>query len=384
MKRTVSLIRCESYNYELVKDAMKRSVENIGGFENYIKKGGKVLLKANLVMKKKPEDASTTHPAVIKALCELLTEFGAHVIIGDSPGGPFTESMLTGIYKATGMSEIAAEMGVRLNYNFRQIKQKNPGGLMLKEVMITDMLNDVNHVISVSKLKTHGMMTFTGAVKNMFGVVPGLLKAEYHFIMPKKDDFANALIDICIAANPVLSFMDGIVGMEGAGPTAGDPRKVNVIIASDSPYHLDKVACEIISLPFGEVQTITNSIKRGFCTDGLTDIDLVGDNIESFKITDFNVPKVREHVEFMREPKFIKKFVNIFLRPVPVFDGKICTRCGVCIDRCPAKIIKMTKKKPVFNTGNCIRCYCCHEFCPSKAIKIKEPIISRIKLFKKL
>ncbi|MCL2873764.1 MAG: DUF362 domain-containing protein [Defluviitaleaceae bacterium] len=385
MQKKVSLVRCESYDYGLVKKAMKKSIDNIGGFDKYIKKGEKVLLKPNLVMKKKPEDMSTTHPAVVKALCELLTEFGAHVIIGDSPGGPFNELMLSGIYKATGMETVASEAGVRLNYNFKSVKRKNPDGLLLKEITITDMLNDVDKVISVSKLKTHGMMTFTGAVKNMFGIIPGLLKAEYHFIMPKKDDFANALVDICIAANPVLSFMDGVVGMEGEGPTAGEPRAINVLIASDSPYHLDKAACEIIGLPFDEVSTIKNCIKRGLCTKYLDDVDLIGDDIEDFKIDDFDIPKVTEYVELVRGPKFLKRFVNSVLRPVPAFKDKVCTVCGICVDRCPAKVItiKKGKDKPILNTADCIRCYCCHELCPNKAIAIKDPIISKLAFWRK-
>ena len=378
MQKNVSLIRCESYDYERVKDALRRSVENLGGFGAHLKKGEKILLKPNLVMKKKPDEMATTHPSVMKALCELLTEFGVHVIIGDSPGGPFNERMVPGIYKATGMEEVASETGTRLNYNFNSSERKNPEGLLLKKMMITDMLNDVDKVISVSKLKTHGMMTFTGAVKNMFGVIPGMLKAEYHFIMPKKDDFANALIDICITANPVLSFMDGIVGMEGEGPTAGDPRAVNVIIASDSPYHLDKVACEIIELPFENVNTIKNCIKRGICSEGLTDVNLSGDYIGSFKISDFNVPKVKDYVDFVRGPKVLRRLINYMLRPVPAFKLKICTACGICADRCPAKVITIKNARPVLRSGECIRCYCCHELCPNKAVIVKDPLVSRL------
>ena len=374
----ISLVRCENYDYEQVKDALRKSIEHLGGFGAYLKKGEKVLLKPNLVMKKSPAEMATTHPAVIKALCELLTEFGIHVIIGDSPGGPFNERMLSGIYKATGMEEVASETGVRLNYNFNSSELKNPEGLLLKKITITDMINDVDKIISVSKLKTHGMMTFTGAVKNMFGIIPGILKAEYHLIMSKKDDFANALIDICIAAEPVLSFMDGIVGMEGAGPTAGDPRAVNVVIASGSPYHLDKVACEIISLPFDDVSTIKNCIGRGICAEGLSDINLIGDNIESFKIKDFNVPKVKDYASPAGGPKILRKFINFMLRPVPAFNLKTCTACGICADRCPAKIITIKKAKPVLAASECIRCYCCHELCPSKAIVIKEALVSRL------
>jgi ferredoxin len=243
------------------------------------------------------------------------------------------------------------------------------------------MLNDVDKVISVSKLKAHRMVVFTGAVKNLFGVVPGLLKAEYHLNMPKKEDFADALIDICLEAKPVLSFMDGIIGMEGEGPTAGKPRAVNVLIASDSPYHLDKVACEIIGLPFNDVPTIKNCIKRGICSNGLSDIELRGDDIESFKIHDFDIPKSKDFVDPILVPEALRGVANRLLRPIPAFKQGVCTSCGICAERCPVKVIKMRKnenKLPALNTKECIRCYCCHELCPNKAIMIKEPIISRL------
>ncbi len=377
--QTVSLLRCENYNYEDVKRVLAQSVENLGGFEKYINKGERVLIKVNLLMKKRPEEAATTHPTFTKALVELLQEYGADVVIGDSPGGPFNEAMLRGIYKATGMQQIAEETGARLNTNYKSAQRDNKDGFLLKRLTVVDMLNDVDKVISVSKLKTHGMMTFTGAVKNMFGIVPGITKAEYHLNMPEYKDFANALIDICLCAKPVLSFMDGIEGMEGAGPSSGTPRKVNAVIASDSPYHLDKVAVSIINLPFNKVPTIAECIKRGIVSGDLGDVELVGGSIKEFFIKDFNIPmNVSLLPKPKNTPKFVLKFVDKHLQKRPVFDHKTCISCGICVENCPAKIISMETDKPVVDIKKCIRCYCCQELCPKKAVVIYRPRLLRL------
>ena len=378
-KAVVSLRRCESYDDEQVKEAVVAAVEDLGGFAPYISPGERVLLKVNLLMKKRPEEVATTHPAFVKALAELLIQYGAKVVIGDSPGGPFNEMMLRGIYRTTGMAEVAAQTGASLNQNYGAARRDNPEGRYLKSLVVADMLNDVDKVISVSKLKTHGMMTFTGAVKNMFGIVPGIDKAAYHMNMPAHDDFSNALVDICLCASPVLSFMDGIEGMEGAGPSGGTPRKVNVVLASDSPYHLDKAAVSIINLPFERVPTIWQSITRGLCAPGLEDVELRGGSIEEFLIPDYHIPETKLLMPEGRHiPAFVKGFVNKHVQPRPIFHHQPCVGCGVCEENCPAKVITMTDRKPSADLTKCIRCFCCQELCPAKAITIHRPMILRM------
>ncbi len=371
----VSLLRCEDYNDEDVKKSILASFENLGGIEKYIHKGERILLKVNLLMKKRPEEATTTHPVFVKALAQILIDYGAEVLIGDSPGGPFNEKSLSAIYKATGMEQVANDTKSKLNYNLNSIEKECTNGLLLKKILVTDMIHDVDKIISVSKLKTHGMATFTGAVKNMFGIIPGITKAEYHLNMPDIKDFANALIDICLLANPVLSFMDGIIGMEGDGPSAGEPRKVGVVIASDSPYHLDKVACSIISLPHKDVPTVDNCIKRGICEEAFHDITFLGDAFESFVIKDFVIPKVRG-VGFIPKP-FMKVFGS-HVQPKPVFNHKDCVGCNICAENCPAKIITMKDRRPYVEISKCIRCFCCQELCPKKAVVIYRPKLLKI------
>ncbi|WP_425449301.1 DUF362 domain-containing protein [Dethiothermospora halolimnae] len=379
MKEKVSLVKCEDYEYSLVKESILTSFENIGGIEKYINKGDKVLLKLNLLMRKRPEEATTTHPVFTKALAEVLIEYGAKVIIGDSPGGPFNTRMLKSIYKGCGIEDIKEELDIELNYNTNSMEVKNEEGKILKKLTVVEMLKDVDKVISVSKLKTHGMAMFTGAVKNMFGIIPGVLKAEYHFKMPDIDNFSQALVDICLYGKPVLSFMDGIVGMEGAGPSAGDPRKIGAVIASTSPYHLDVVATSIINLEPTKVPTIKRTVEMGLCKGNLEDINLLGDNIKDFKIKDFKIPPIRTvHMVKENTPKIIRKISDKLLKPRPIFIHDDCIGCGDCKESCPPKVIDMVDNRPEVNLDECIRCFCCQELCPKKAVEIYRPTLMKL------
>lgn len=375
----VSLVRCNDYNYELVKKAMEESFENLGGIDKYINPGEKILLKVNLLMKKSPEEATTTHPIFVKALAELLINYGAEVIIGDSPGGPFNTSALRGVYKACGMEAIASQVGATLNYNTNSVDVKNEDGLILKRINTIEILKKVDKVISVSKLKTHGMMMFTGAVKNMFGVVAGLEKAEYHVRMPNNVDFSNALVDICVASKPVLSFMDGIVGMEGAGPSAGDPRQVGAVIASTSPYHLDVAATYVIGLEPTKVPTVQRCVERGLCMGNFEDIKLLGEDIQAFRVDDYVVPEIRS-IDLLegKLPKFMRDILNGLLQPKPIFIHSICVGCSDCAENCPPRVIEMVDNKPIVNLDECIRCFCCQELCPVKAVEIQRPLLMKL------
>ncbi len=375
----VSVHRADCYDYPMVKTALEKNIKDLGGLEGYIAKGERVLLKLNLLMKKHPDDAVTTHPVFVKALASLLLEHGCEVIIGDSPGGPFNPSALRGIYRACGMEALEKEIPVVLNYNTNSYEIKNEEGLILKKITAIEVLKEVDKVISVSKLKTHGMMLFTGAVKNMFGTVAGLEKAEYHVKMPNYKDFSNALVDICLAANPVLSFMDGIVGMEGAGPSGGTPRKIGVTIASESPYHLDCVAASIVGINIKKVPTIQRCLERGIIKSDLTDISIKGIDIDEIKIKDYLIPEIRS-LDLLegKLPKFMREIFNDMLQPSPIFNHSICVGCGDCAKNCPPQVITMDNKRPMVALEGCIRCFCCQELCPVKAVEIHRPWLMRL------
>ncbi|MCL2371945.1 MAG: DUF362 domain-containing protein [Defluviitaleaceae bacterium] len=376
----VSLKYCEDYEYNNLKTVIDESVKSLGGWEKYISPGDKVLVKPNLLSKRKPEEAITTNPAFVKALVSLIIENGGSAIIGDSPGGPFTGIMLTGVYRATGMEAVAAETGATLNKNFGSFTAENPEGLLLKKLTLTDMLNDADKVFNVAKLKTHGMMTFTGAVKNTFGLVPGVIKAEYHLNMPDYDNFSDALIDVCLACKPDLSFIDGIVGMEGNGPASGNPVHTGAVLASASPYHLDQVACKLIGLEVDDVPMLRRMAARGMIDKEMLDIEFTGERMSRFQIKPYTPPESMGAMNLTNPkiPSLVRKFIARHIQTRPVFNDNQCNGCAVCKEACPVDIIKIAENKATLDYKDCIRCYCCQELCPRRAITINRPWLSRL------
>ncbi|MGL5327824.1 MAG: DUF362 domain-containing protein [Peptostreptococcaceae bacterium] len=375
----VSIRSCGSYKYEEVKCQMEKMINDLGGIEKYIRKNSTVFIKLNLVMKKKPNEMVTTHPMILRVFAEILLELNCRVIVGDSPGGPYTKSSLRGVYKTCGIEEVCNDLGIELNYDVSEVKVENPNGKILKFMNVIKPITEVDYVVNICKLKTHAMATFTGGVKNLFGVIPGVSKAEYHFKMPEVTDFTDALVDICTYVNPTLTIMDGVIGMEGEGPTAGVPRKIGVILGSSSPYAIDVIACKIINLDPSKVPTIQRCKERKLINDNYSNITVLGEEIEDKIIKDFKIP-LNKSISFLRGvlPKNIEVYINKKLAGKPTINYKECVKCKECVKVCPPNVISMEEGGPKIDLNNCIRCFCCHELCPKKAVILKRPLIFKI------
>lgn len=215
----VSIVPCRDYAPETVRPALEAALRPLGGLD-WVQPGMTVVIKANLVSMMKPESAATTHPALLSALCELLVARGARVIVGDSPGGLYTSAYVNAVYAATGVRAVL-ETGAQLNQNFAHVHAENPDGAVLKSLDYTAYLDEADAIIDFCKLKTHGMMGMSACVKNLFGVIPGTFKPEYHYRFPAHADFADMLVDLNERFRPRLCLVDAVVGMEGNSPTMG-------------------------------------------------------------------------------------------------------------------------------------------------------------------
>lgn len=376
MMPLVSIVRCENYDADNVQKSIDNTFINLGGIDRFVKKGDRIFLKLNLVMKKHPDDAATTHPAVVEAVARRLVEAGAKVIIGDSPGGPYNKVILQNLYRACGIEEAARKSGAELNYDCATFEYSHSQGSVLKKMTLIKPMMDCDKIITVSKLKTHGMTLYTGAVKVMFGAIPGVLKAEYHYRIADIKNFAGMLVDICTLTKPALSIMDGVYGMEGHGPTAGTPVHSKAILASESPYDLDVVCAYIMDIPPLDIPTIQKSKESGLTKGDINKIEITGANPEGLK-KKYKVPDIRTLNFSGKLPKFAERFLSRNVMPRPVFSQELCIGCSNCKEVCPPKAIKMVNGMPEADLYKCIRCFCCQELCPKKAVQVKRPWILR-------
>jgi uncharacterized protein (DUF362 family)/NAD-dependent dihydropyrimidine dehydrogenase PreA subunit len=370
----VALVSCNTYDEADVGKAIGDALEHLGGLEQFIKPGMKVLIKPNLLMRKKPNEAGTTHPSLVKAIALKVISLGAEVTIADSPGGFYNEGILKSVYAYCGYKEIPEQTGAKLNFDTSMVEVSCENGKVSKKLTVIKPVTEADFIINVPKLKTHGMMVFTGAIKNLFGLIPGTLKAEYHLRLSNYNDFSNLLVDICERFRPDLTIMDAIEGMEGPGPSAGTPRHIGAIIAGTNPYMIDIVATNMIGLRPEQVFTLIRASERGLPSK-LSDVKIIGEDLEAFKIKDYKIPVV--HREHILPNNKVVKFLAEYLKPKPIFEYDICIKCKECANHCPPKAISFDTGRPVVDLNKCIRCFCCQELCPKKAIYIKKPWIMR-------
>ncbi len=372
----VAIWKCEDYDIEHVRAAVGAAVGALGGMAAFVNPGERVLLKPNLLMRRRPEKATTTHPAVVQAVAELVTAAGGVPLIFDSPGGTSVHNAATleGLYDTCGMKAAAAAAGAQLCMDTEVVDVPWPQGQRMKAIKTIAEVTRVDKIINLPKLKTHMMMTFSGGVKNLFGIVPGSYKTEYHFRFEEEDDFAGVLVDLCQFARPVLTVMDAIVAMEGSGPTNGTPRPLGLLLASASPYEMDVVASTCIALEPRAVPTIRASAARGLCPMSAQHVEVVGCAIADVRTPDFVKPRnVALNIYDWWLPKPVAHWMNRAMKYKPGFRLERCKGCGVCANSCPAKAIEMRNGKPNLEISQCISCFCCHELCRFDAVDIRKP-----------
>ena len=383
---TVYITPAESYDNDTVSSALDRLLEGdeIRAALGRIKSGMTVGIKANLVSALAPEKAATTHPELICALTRRLKSLGANVIIGDSPGGIYTESFLNHVYNSTKMCEAVAA-GAVLNDDFGQSDAVFENAAVLKTFTYTSWLDKCDYLINFSKLKSHGMMGMSAAAKNMFGTIPGTMKPEYHFRFPNVSDFSNMLVDIdeYFADKMLFCIVDAIEGMEGNGPTKGTPRHIGVLAACVTPHVLDTVCAKLINLECDTVPTLIAARQRGLIPDDVESISICfcgdqGLTVDAYAVKDYENIAVRQSMLFDSKGKWISAVLRRLLESRPTLKSKDCVGCGKCRDICPAKAITIRDKKAIIDRSLCIKCFCCQEFCPTGAMKVHRTVIAKM------
>ena len=376
----VSVARMAEYTPEGARAALEDVLAPLGGLD-FVKRGDRVVIKANLVSAMKPEESATTHPTLLCALCDMLSERGAIVIVGDSPGGLYNSAFVGRVYTVSGVRAVT-EHGASLNDDYSQREAIFDDAEVLHSFTYTGYLDGADHIINFCKLKSHGMMGMSCAAKNMFGTIPGVIKPEYHFRFPEYDKFADMIVDLDEYFHPTLSIADAVVGMEGNGPTAGTPRAIGCLLASHSPHNLDMIAAKILGFERAELPILESAYRRGMVYESADEVNLIGE-IDSLILEDFERVVERRSLQFSGDGKSgIKRafssFASSILTTKPKLVKSMCVGCGICRDICPAKAIVIKNKKAKIDRSECIRCFCCQEFCPKSAMKVYRTPIAKL------
>jgi uncharacterized protein (DUF362 family)/Pyruvate/2-oxoacid:ferredoxin oxidoreductase delta subunit len=374
---TVSIARSDTYDATAVAAALDAALSPIGGMAAFVSEGQSVLLKVNLLSRALPERAVTTHPEFLRAVIRSVRSCGGVPTVGDSPGGPNTAGLVRHIWEDSGIGAVCAEEDVPLVlFDDDCVRTSAEGGSLYGAFTLGRAVTDTDVLISLPKFKTHGFMMFTGAVKNLFGCIPGLDKAQYHLKVPDRDDFGDMLVDLMLACKPKLALMDAIVGMEGEGPAGGTPRQVGAVIASADCVSLDVIASAMAGLDPMEVYTNKAAARRGIGPSTADEVTVVGEQWRSLAPAGFELP-VRDLSASM--PPWLGKRLRGWTTARPVLSRPAeCTRCKRCEESCPVGAIAVGAHGPAFDHGLCIRCYCCQELCPPQIIGLKVPLVARL------
>ncbi|MBN1497109.1 MAG: DUF362 domain-containing protein [Spirochaetes bacterium] len=373
----VALVRCESYDLEEVRKAVARGIGLLGGASRFAKKGQKLLLKPNLLVGDPPEKCVNTHPSVFRAVAEAFLHAGAVVSWGDSPAF----GSMTAAARKPGILDVARELNLGEADFTTPVEVLYDRGGQNRKFIVAKAVLDHDVIISLPKMKTHGFEKFTGAVKNQFGCVPGVRKAEYHLKLQDPADFARMLVDLNGLVHPALYVMDGVRAMEGNGPRGGRPRRMNALLFSEDPIALDATACRMIDIDPALIPVIQYGGLAGAGSFKADAIELLGDDLSGFIQSGFDID--RAPLKPYRSRGIIR-FINNRLVPRPFIKKDACISCGLCVSMCPTdpKSVDWANADrslpPVHNYRICIRCYCCQEICPESAIGLEVPLLRRI------
>jgi len=366
----VAIVSCRKYDIDLIEKKIEEILSHTG-FPDI--KGKKVLLKPNMLSGSEPEKAVTTHPAFVKAALRVLQKREPRIIyVGDSPGVGSAD--LAG--KKCGLKEAVESEGAQWTVFKEVVRVPCPEGKKQRQFYLASIFSEVDLIISLPKMKTHKMMYFTGAVKNLFGLIPGLKKSRFHMNYPEKEDFASMIVDLLDIVKPVYALMDGIVSMEGPGPGNGYPRETGLILGSFNSAALDWSAADIMGYKVGEIPILKEIKNRGVWLSEGVSIQYPVLQPDEIRMEDFKRVHILKDTGFIQKtvPPGLYRFLKNLYIPRPFFKVSPCILCQKCVEICPAEALSALKgnkgKKIEIDYHKCIRCYCCHEVCPVDAIRV--------------
>ncbi|MBD2446591.1 DUF362 domain-containing protein [Nostoc sp. FACHB-152] len=307
-KSSVSLIRATSYEREALRESLITLLEPLGGMAAFVKPGQKVLLKPNLLTSARPTKECTTRAELVYEVAKMVIEAGGKPFLGDSPAF----GSARGVAIANGYLPLIEELNLSISEfhgkRYQTVSENFNHLLLCKEAMEADV------IINLPKVKSHMQLTLTLGVKNLFGCVPGKMKAWWHMEAGKDANrFGEMLVETAKAINPDLTILDGIIGHEGNGPSGGEPRDLGVLAAAADVFALDRAMLEVLNVPLHQVPTVAASQRLGVCAE-LDEIQFPNLHPDLLKIQDWRLPDKLMPIDFAM-PRVIKStFRHLYIR----------------------------------------------------------------------
>lgn len=360
----VAFARCASYDQALA--AVSRALDALGGPGRFFHPGQRVLLKPNLLADARPDQAITTHPEIARAVIRIARAAGAVPSVADSPSGALR---VREVWEKTGFRALCESEKVPL-LNLEQAGSRSFTCAGTRVAVAAPVL-EADLVVNLPKVKTHTLTVFTGAVKNLYGCLPGFQKAMLHKLFPSADEMSRLVAELSALIRPGLSIADGVIGMEGNGPSGGEPVALGFVAASENPAALDAALCRVLGIPAKAVP-----LFRHLPAELWKETPLLGEPPEPGALT-LRLPG-------SWKSRLIPRPLVRLLAPLfwirPSLDSALCIRCGRCAKACPAEALVYEKGAvPRLLGSRCIGCCCCHEVCPVKAIRMAEsPLMRRV------
>ncbi len=364
----------ENYDQPKVNEAVRKIMVD-QGFDKIDFKGKKIVIKPNLIMAVAPERVATTHPTVVRGVCEYLREKGADdITLAESSGGLYNAEYMGNAYRVSGMKGLTDVL--RLNDDFSAETVVCPDGYRNHTFHLITPIVHADIIINICKLKTHSMTGFSGGIKNLFGTIPGLEKPQMHYMFPDLKDFSNMLVELSTVVNPALTIIDAIDCMEGNGPTGGTCHSLHMLLGSTNMYEQDYFAATLMGIDPMSIEMIKNAAQKGyFKPEEINEAAITGDPLLK-DLTPFKLPDTIDINFSSKVPKFLQKpflfIMNKIFKSYPALNTDKCVGCGKCAESCPQKLITIKNRKAHFKKNGCISCFCCQEMCPMKAIYVKK------------
>jgi uncharacterized protein (DUF362 family) len=291
-----------------LKQILKEAINGAG-----LNNKTKIFIKPNI---SHPEfiPGVVSDPELLSELISLLRNDNEEVLVGESNGYNYSCNLA---FEKTGLKKAAQKAGgsvVNLSDDkMVKIKFQNSSNPPTKLFLPKSVL-EADAIVDLAQMKTHEFTTFSGAIKNLFGCIPSNRRIYLH---PFLNEVFYKLFSIL---NPTLTIMDARVGLEGNGPTKGDPVNMDLILTSNSALATDIIASEIMGLSLEQVSYLNyianrrNLSRERIKTQGLE----VKKVAKTFKLPRIDLP-VKAQMQIYKY-EFLTKFLFCSLDIVKIFQ----------------------------------------------------------------